>query len=170
MRSSWMTVWCEVALAVGGRSACDRATVGAVIVRDNRVVATGYNGPATGYPAATNVGCQQWCSRAAGDQGSALQGYGYSCPSIHAEANALLHASRSSAENGTLYVTHSPCPDCAKLISNSGISTVVMMRSSEPHRPDPVPYLTSCGLGVVVATKTEEGLWVPNFVYDRVSE
>jgi dCMP deaminase len=148
-RSSWDTVWADVAQAVSRRSACDRAQVGAVLVLDNRVVATGYNGPASGYPADTGLGCRSWCQRAAGNVDSAT-GYGFSCPSIHAEANALLHASRSSAEGATLYVTHAPCADCAKLISNSGVIRVVILREIDPHRPDPVPYLLTCGLEVNV--------------------
>lgn len=148
-RSSWDTVWADVAQAVSRRSACDRAQVGAVLVRQNRVVATGYNGPASGYPADTSQGCQQWCQRASGNA-TVDSPYGYSCPSIHAEANALLYASRADAEQATLYVTHAPCADCAKLISNSGVARVVLLKAPEAHRPDPIPYLLSCGIKVDV--------------------
>lgn len=117
---------------------------------DNRVVSTGYNGPAASYPADTSRGCRQWCPRSAGGDLDKAVGYGYTCPAIHAEANALLHASRRDVEASTLYVTHAPCADCAKLISNSGVARVVMLRAPEDHRPDPVPYLTSCGIEVVV--------------------
>lgn len=146
-RSTWDTVWADVAQAVSRRSACDRAQVGAVLVRGNRVVATGYNGPAAGYPANTAQGCTSWCPRASG-QPAANVGYGFSCPSIHAEANALLHAGRADTEGATLYVTHAPCADCAKLISNSGVVKVVLLQAPESHRPDPIPYLTSCGIDV----------------------
>lgn len=149
-RSSWDTVWADVALAVSRRSACTRAQVGAVLVRDNRVVSTGYNGPASGYPASTDLGCQAWCERATGNPGKDA-GYGYACPSIHAEANALLHASRHDAEGATLYVTKSPCADCTKLISNSGVSRVVMLEAPAEHRPDPIPYLLKCGIDVEVS-------------------
>lgn len=148
-RSSWETVWAEVAQAVSRRSACDRAQVGAVLVLHNRVVSTGYNGPASGYPADTSQGCRSWCSRAAGLTPDAGAGYGFGCPSIHAEANALLHASRQDSEGATLYVTHAPCADCAKLISNSGVARVVLLQMPEPHRPDPVPYLQACKIEVV---------------------
>lgn len=147
-RSSWDTTWADVARVVSSRSSCERAQVGAVIVRDNHVVSTGYNGPASGYPAETGLGCRQWCPRSAGGDLDSSVGYGYACPSIHAEANALLHASRRDVEGATVYVTHAPCADCAKLISNSGVARVVMLRSPEKHRPDPIPYLTSCGLEV----------------------
>lgn len=147
-RSSWETVWAEVAQAVSRRSACDKASVGAVLVRNNRVVSTGYNGPASGHPADTSQGCQSWCYRAAGNQPDSTVGYGFACPSIHAEANALLYASRQEAEGATLYVTHAPCADCAKLISNSGVAEVVLLQEPESHRPDPIPYLKSCGIQV----------------------
>lgn len=148
-RSSWDTVWADVARAVSRRSSCTRAQVGAVLVKENRVVATGYNGPASGYPGDTDLGCTAWCARAS-QQPQQQAGYGFSCPSIHAEANALLYASRRDAEQATLYVTHAPCADCAKLISNSGVARVVLLQEPEPHRPDPIPYLVSCGLEVSV--------------------
>lgn len=146
-RSSWDTVWAEVAQAVSRRSSCDRAQVGAVIVQDNRVVSTGYNGPAKGYPADTELGCRSWCLRASDDH-DLSKGYGYACPSIHAEANALLYVSRSQAEGATMYVTHAPCADCAKLISNSGVARVVILQLPEKHRPDPSDYFRSCGIEI----------------------
>lgn len=144
-RSTWETVWAEVAQAVSRRSACERSQVGAVLVQGNRVVATGYNGPASGYPADTSLGCRAWCERAR-SRPEPSTGYGYACPSIHAEANALLHASRREAEGATLYVTHSPCADCAKLISNSGVARLVMLEKPSSNRPDPRPYLHECGI------------------------
>jgi dCMP deaminase len=149
-RSSWDTVWADVAQAVSRRSSCGRASVGAVLVKDNRVVSTGYNGPASGYPANTGLGCANWCTRAQGETPESSLGYGYSCPSIHAEANALLYASRAETEGAFMYVTHAPCADCAKLISNSGVSRVVMLQAPEDHRPDPVPYLQTCGIEVML--------------------
>lgn len=118
-------------------------------MRANRVVSTGYNGPASGSPAATSQGCTAWCPRASGQPDQAA-GYGFSCPSIHAEANALLYASRADTEGATLYVTHAPCADCAKLISNSGVARVVMLQKPESHRPNPIPYLQGCGVEVVI--------------------
>lgn len=152
-RPTWDQVWADVAEAVARRSSCDRAQVGAVLVRDNRVVSTGYNGPASGSPADTALGCQRWCLRAQGAPALA-DSYGYTCPSIHAEANALLDASRAEALGGTLYITHAPCADCAKLISNSGVARVVILRDLEEHRPNPIPYLQSCGLEVVLTIAT----------------
>jgi dCMP deaminase len=148
-RSSWDTVWADVARAVSRRSSCDRAQVGAVIVKNNRVVSTGYNGPASGYPADTSLGCQNWCLRAAGGVPDMVSGYGYACPSVHAEANALLHASRTDVEGATIYVTHAPCADCAKLVSASGVARLIILQPIESHRPDPTRYLEGCGIEII---------------------
>jgi len=148
-RSTWGEFWVDVTRAAARRSACGRAQVGAVLVRDNRLVSTGYNGPASGFPADTNEPCTSWCRRASGEPDQAA-GYGFACPSIHAEANALLYASRAETVGATLYVTHSPCADCAKLISNSVVVRVVLLELPAAHRPDPVPYLVACGVEVEV--------------------
>jgi dCMP deaminase len=152
-RASWDETWAGVARVVAKRSACERAQVGAVLVKDNYIIATGYNGPASGHPADTSKGCRAWCHRASWQDVESSTGYGLSCPSIHAEANALLHR-RWGVLDMTLYVTHAPCADCAKLISNSGVSRVVMLRSPEPHRPNPIPYLTDCGIEALVYDET----------------
>lgn len=149
-RLPWDGVWEVVASSIALRSSCERARVGAVLVKDKRVVSTGYNGPASGHPADTSVGCSNWCDRAAGTAPTRDTGYGFTCPSIHAEANALLYASRTDAEGATMYVTHAPCAECAKLISNSGVVRVVISQEPEDHRPNPIPYLESCGIRVSV--------------------
>jgi len=148
-RISWDELGMSVASAVARRSPCERATVGAALLNKNRIVSTGYNGPASGHPADTETGCSNWCARSAGEV-KASTAYGFSCPSIHAEANALLYASRRDTEGATLYVTHAPCADCAKLISNSGVARVVIGEEPPQHRPDPVPYLQDCGIAVSV--------------------
>jgi len=147
-RSSWDTVWADVARAVSRRSSCERAQVGAVIVKDSRVVSTGYNGPASSYPADTALGCRGWCLRSASTVPDMESAYGYGCPSIHAEANALLAVGRESTSGSTMYCTHAPCADCAKLISASGVARLIILTSIELHRPDPTHYLESCGIEI----------------------
>jgi dCMP deaminase len=149
-RSTWDEVWMEVADAVAKRSRCSRAQVGAVIVDGNkRICATGYNGPAVKYPAYGD--CLEWCERAQGKTGLGSDYEG--CPSIHAEANALLYVDRSAVDNGTIYITCAPCMQCAKLISNSGLSRVVArVREADLHRnPESVlEYLRKCNISVQV--------------------
>jgi len=143
---SWTETWMSVAETIAKRSRCARAQVGAVIVdKDQRVRATGYNGPAATYP--TNGDCLNWCERAQGKTGLGADYEG--CPSIHAEANALLYVDRSAVNDGTIYITCAPCMQCAKLISNSGITKVVTrITEKDFHRKPEVvlDYLSKCGI------------------------
>ena len=149
IRPSWDTTWMDIAETVGRRSRCTRAQVGAVIVSSNqRICATGYNGPAANWPYETD--CIEWCPRAKGEV--PLDNMYDSCPAIHAEANALLYVDRSQVEGGTIYVTGACCMQCAKLISNSGIEKVIMkIRDIDVHRKpeNVVAYLIECGIDVV---------------------
>lgn len=149
IRPSWDTTWMNVAEIIALRSRCSRARVGAVVVSKNqRISATGYNGPAANWPHETD--CSDWCPRAQGL--TPLDNMYDACPSIHAEANALLYVDRSIVEGGTIYVTGACCMQCAKLVSNSGIDKVVMkIREIDVHRKpeDVIAYLVKCGIDVV---------------------
>ena len=94
---------------VAGQSYCKRAQVGAVIVKDGNVIAIGYNGTPSGWP---NI-CED-------DSGRTREEV------LHAESNAIAKCARSvsSSDGAHLYVTHSPCVDCAKLIIQAGIGKV----------------------------------------------
>ena len=118
-RQSWDDYFLGLASAASTRATCSRRKHGAVIVKNKRIVSTGYNGAPSGYPH-----CDEgYCPRATSD---AAQGHDYeSCIAIHAEANALLFSSPEEREGATLYCTGAPCFGCAKLISNSGITEVV---------------------------------------------
>jgi dCMP deaminase len=96
------------------RSLCGRAQVGAVIVKKNRIISTGYNGPPTGHLECKDHGCD----------------LANSCEiSIHAEANAIYFAAKSgiSVEGSTLYCSFAPCRKCAEAIVQSGIREVKYM-------------------------------------------
>lgn len=112
MRISRNQMYMEIARTVSKRSTCHRLNVGAVLVVDNRVVSTGYNGPASGEPHCFGNDCPLSCS-------------GGCSRSIHAEANAIDFLQDGSL-NGevSIYVTHSPCMNCAKLIKTMGIDKV----------------------------------------------
>jgi dCMP deaminase len=148
VRPSWDSVWMDVAETIARRSRCSRAQVGAVIVSsDQRISATGYNGPAANFTESGD--CANWCPRAQGN--TPLDNTYDACPAIHAEANALLYVDRSRVEGGTIYVTGACCMQCAKLVSNSGISRVVMkIRDIDLHRKPEVvvEYLERCGIEV----------------------
>ena len=146
----------QVADAISRRSRCSRAQIGAVVVsKAQRISSTGYNGPASLFP--TEDECMAWCPRAQGL--TALDNTYDSCPSIHAEANALLYVDRSRVEGGTIYITDAACYQCAKLISNSGITRVVMrIGTRAAHRlPDTtVEYFKKCNIEVVVIEDVHE--------------
>lgn len=112
-RVSWDRYFMNLAVQAATRSTCPRKSVGAVIVRDKAVLATGYNGSIRGLPHCTEVGCMlenDHCVR-----------------TVHAEANAILQAARHGVriEGADIYVTASPCWDCFKLIANAGIRRIL---------------------------------------------
>ena len=155
-RPSWDEVWMQVADAISRRSRCSRAQIGAVVVsKDQRISSTGYNGPASLFP--TEEECMSWCPRA---QGLTVLDNTYdSCPSIHAEANALLYVDRSRVEGGTIYITDAACLQCAKLVSNSGIARVVMRISSTAAHRNPgatIEYFKTCSIEVTIVEDTDD--------------
>jgi dCMP deaminase len=108
-RASWDEYFMAIATEVSTRSTCDRKHVGAVIVRDRMILATGYNGSIRGLPHCDEVGH--------------LMEDGHCVRTTHAEANALIQAARNGVrvEGGGIYVTASPCFGCFKLIANAGL-------------------------------------------------
>ncbi len=106
---------------VAERSTCLRAKVGAVIVRDRSILATGYNGSPAGLPHCTDAGCLIYESRT--PDGDTEQ----NCyRTIHAEMNAITQAAKngSAINDADIYVTHTPCIHCMKVLINTGIRTV----------------------------------------------
>jgi dCMP deaminase len=112
-RSSWDEYFMAIARVVATRSTCDRKHVGAVIVRDKMLLTTGYNGSIRGLPHCDDVGH--------------LMQDGHCIRTVHAEANAIAQAARNGIrlEEGSIYVTASPCFGCFKLIANSGLKRIV---------------------------------------------
>lgn len=156
MRPTWDDLWLDVAQVIATRSLCSRAKVGAVIVDpERRVVATGYNGPARGFDHRDEP-CTSWCPRTTNVH---LNTEYSDCPSLHAEANALMAADRSSWQGGTIYVTGHVCSGCAKLIGNSGLARVVVRDDGRDrsYRGYDETYrgLRSLGIGVEVFRDTD---------------
>ena len=121
MRSSLDQYFMSIADAVATRSTCLRHHVGAVIVRDKHIVATGFNGAPRGLPHCLNVGCIR-------DQENIPSGTRTErCMAVHSEINAIIQAALHgvSTDGATLYCTHQPCSSCAKAIINAGIRRVV---------------------------------------------
>jgi dCMP deaminase len=120
-RPSWDQYFMTITRQVAERSTCLRAKVGAVIVRDRSILATGYNGSPAGLPHCLEAGCLIYESRT--PDGEIEQ----NCyRTIHAEINAITQAARngSAIRDAVIYVTHTPCIHCMKVLINTGISTV----------------------------------------------
>ena len=108
-RNDWEEYFMNIAKEVATRSTCDRKHVGAVIVRNKIILATGYNGSIRGLAHCDENGCKMV--------------NGHCVRTIHAEANAIVQSARNgiNTDKGEIFVTASPCYDCFKLIANSGI-------------------------------------------------
>ncbi len=121
MRPTWDEYFLEIARQVATRSTCLRRHVGAIIVRDKRILSTGYNGPPKGLRHCDEVGCLREQLGIPSGQRQEI------CRGLHAEQNAIIQAALHgvSVEGGTVYVTHQPCITCAKMIINSGIVRAV---------------------------------------------
>ena len=111
----------QIVEIVKTRSTCLRRQVGALVVRDKRILATGYNGAPTGCKHCAEIGCLRDKLNIPSGQRQEL------CRASHAEQNAIAQAAYSgtSIKGGTLYITHQPCSICAKMIINAGIVKVV---------------------------------------------
>lgn len=131
-RMSRDTLFSVVCLLVSQRSTCLRSQVGAVIVKDGRIVSTGYNGPVSGMPPCVQPNPlidvldlkNPYFSTSCGKEYGARRCLGAGCTrSLHAETNAIAFAARAgvSVEGCVMYCTMSPCINCAKVIVNSGI-------------------------------------------------
>ncbi|HEX3028686.1 MAG TPA: cytidine/deoxycytidylate deaminase family protein [Clostridia bacterium] len=121
MRPTWDEYFMEIVELIKTRSTCMRRQVGAVIVKDKRILATGYNGAPVGCKHCDEIGCLREELHIPSGQRHEL------CRAIHAEQNAIVQAAYSgtSVNGGTLYVTHQPCVLCAKLAINAGINRIV---------------------------------------------
>ncbi len=117
----------SIAKGVAARGNCSRRQVAAVVVRDQRIVSTGYNGT----PRGVKNCCEGGCARCAGNapSGTALD----DCICCHAEENAITQAAYHgiALRGGTIYSTLSPCLMCAKMIINAGIQEVVYEKEYE---------------------------------------
>jgi len=123
MRPSWDEYFAAVTRQVATRSTCLRRQVGAVIVKDKRILTTGYNGAPSGLAHCAEVGCLREQLGVPSGQRQEI------CRGLHAEQNAIIQAALHgvSIEGGTIYITHTPCVTCAKMLINAGIVRVVCL-------------------------------------------
>jgi len=111
----------QIAELVATRSTCLRRKVGAVLVKDKRILATGYNGAPRNLPHCEVTGCLREKLRIPSGERQEI------CRGLHAEQNAIIQAALygTSIKGSTLYCTHQPCITCSKMIINAGIEKVV---------------------------------------------
>ena len=122
-RPTWDEYFMEMAELAAKRSTCLRRNVGAVIVKDKRALATGYNGAPSGVKHCSEIG---GCLR---EQLKVPSGERHElCRALHAEQNAIIQAAKTgnSIEGATIYITHQPCVICAKMLINAGIKRIVV--------------------------------------------
>ena len=139
----------EVAKTFANLSSAKRLQVGAIVVKDDRIISIGYNGTPTGWD---NV-CEECCD-GGGPVGAGCYHDHCTGPKtkpevIHAERNAISKLARSSesGEGATMFITHAPCMDCAKLVYQSGISKVYY--GTDYRNSDGLDFLQKSGISVL---------------------
>src|ERR1700754_2858284 len=147
MKPSFDHIFMNLATDLANRSHCVKAQVGAVLVKDTRIISIGYNGP----PASTHNCDEEWP-----ETGCARDSKGSCSLALHAEENAILYAVKNGAnlEGATLYTTLSPCLPCARLIFSAGVKRVFFKNSYAQYKgiasDEGVDFLNRFG---VVTTK-----------------
>lgn len=120
-RPTWDEYFMEMAEVAAKRSTCLRRKVGAVIVKNKQILASGYNGTPMGLPHCEDVGCLREQLKVPSGKNHEL------CRGVHAEQNAICQAAFHgvSVKGATIYVTNQPCVVCTKMLINAGIERVV---------------------------------------------
>jgi len=132
MKEKFINAHIEVAEVYSKLSSCERLQVGCVIVKDDTIIGIGYNGTPKG------------------DDNCCEDDNGYTKPDvIHAEINALMKVARStnSTENSSIFITHSPCIECAKAIKQAGISSVYYKNTYRSD--DGINFLKTRGVAII---------------------
>jgi dCMP deaminase len=124
IRPDWDTYFGAICKGVASRADCRRAQVGAVIVKNHRIVSTGYNGSPAGGPSCLDGECPR--GLLSEEELASLTPDYSNCIALHSEMNAIAYASRSETEGATIYLSMDPCDMCAKLIKAAGIIRVVV--------------------------------------------
>lgn len=150
LRPSTSTYFMTIARAVATRSTCLRNNVGAVLVRNRRILTTGYNGAPSDIPHCLDIGC----ARKDCPSGTMHE----LCRAVHAEQNAIIQAALHgiSTEASTLYCTHQPCMLCAKMLINAGVIKVIYDND----------YPDKEGLSIL----REAGVEVEKYVFSDIEE
>lgn len=141
-RPDWDSYFLDIVELVSRRSTCCRRSVGAGLVRDSRILATGYNGAPSKLQHCLDIGCLREQLKVPSGERHEL------CRGLHAEQNAIIQAALHgvSTKGSTLYCTNHPCVICAKMIINAGISRVIIRDGY--HDQLAAEMLKEAGIGV----------------------
>jgi dCMP deaminase len=126
-RPDWHTYFMQMAYLISDRSTCLRRKVGALIVRNNQIISTGYNGAPKITSHCSQTGCLRTQKNVPSGEKHEL------CRGVHAEQNAIIQAAvnGSSIKDSDLYCTHQPCSICAKMLINAEIKTIYVAEAYE---------------------------------------
>ena len=142
-RPAWDDYFLDIVGIVANRATCVRRRVGAALVRDRRILSTGYNGAPSGLRHCLEIGCLRERMNIPSGERHEL------CRGLHAEQNAIIQAALHGVNisGSAVYVTHQPCLNCAKMIINAGIERVVY----GGHYPDEIArsFLEEAGVQLV---------------------
>ena len=142
-RPSWPEYFMTIAEMVAKRSTCLRRHVGSILVKDKRILATGYNGAPAGLEHCAEVGCiRQNTSIPSGERHELCRG-------LHAEQNAIIQAAYHgiSIAGSTLYCTNKPCVICSKMLINAGIVKIFYENGYDDPLADQM--ITEAGIEIV---------------------
>ena len=152
MRPSWDDYFLELVDQVAARATCDRGKSGCVVVRDKRIICTGYVGSPSGMPHCDDVGHD--FKQVIDDDGTARQ---HCVRTVHAEQNAIVQAARYGLplEGTTIYCSMEPCRVCAMLIASTGIERVIARRRYHAGQ-DTRHILNAAGVELEIVDETVE--------------
>jgi len=150
-RPTWDEYFMEITHLVARRSTCLRRQVGAVLVKEKNILATGYNGTPTGIAHCLDVGCLREKMGIPSGERHEL------CRGLHAEQNAIIQAAKhgTNIDGATLYCTTMPCIICSKMIINAGIKKVVYENGYADSLA--AEMVAESGVEVAQFVKSEEG-------------
>jgi dCMP deaminase len=149
-RPSWDEYFLKIAMLVAERSTCRRHKVGAVIVKNKRILTTGYNGAAAGVKDCLELGCLREANNIPSGERHEI------CRAIHAEQNAIIQAGLHGVniEGASIYCTHPPCILCAKMLANAKVKRYVTY--GEYPDEEAKKLLNEIGVGFVKLDKPED--------------
>lgn len=149
MRIDIDTYFMKIARLVSERSTCIKQHVGAVLVKDNHIIATGYNGAPRGIPHCTKETCLRLNSKSLEES--------HHCRGVHAEQNTIIQAALhgTSTENSVIYTTHFPCMSCTKILINAGVKEIVYEEEYDMDNEIKMNLLRNAGIRIRQVTVTQ---------------